>query len=142
MFGLFLTGACLSFVLIFILPLAVYSRWLTLFIMIFTLLNAIFIVVASVIGTAISVIFQHALESYQDLNISATIGKKMFVFMWVASIFAFLAWIIQLCLCCCCTSRRDVKKGRRRGSRKGYTKGTNGQTQYQEKSRHGFFGRK
>jgi hypothetical protein len=95
------------------------------------LLNAIFIVVASVIGTAISVIFQHALESYQDLNIGATVGKKMFVFMWVAGIFAVLAWIIQLCLCCCCASRRDVKKGRNRG-----------QTQYQEKSRCGFFGRR
>lgn len=96
--------------------------------MLFALLNAIFIVVASVIGTAISVIFQHALESYQELNISATVGTKMFAFTWVASIFAVLAWIIQLCLCCCCASRRDVRRGR-----KGDTEGSNAQTQYQER---------
>ena len=133
MFGFFLTGACLSFVLIFILPFSVHSRWVTHFTMIFTGLNAIFITNASVIGTAISVIFKIALESYKELNIGATIGKKMLAFAWIANTFAIFAWVIQVCLYC--TIRRDVMKGRRRGRRISATEGAAGQSQGQEGSR-------
>lgn len=42
MFALFLTGACLSFLMIFIVPLAVYSRWAGLPIAILTFLCALF----------------------------------------------------------------------------------------------------
>ena len=51
MFGLFLTGACLSFVMIFIVPLAVYSRWASLPIMLFTFFTALVTTVASVLAT-------------------------------------------------------------------------------------------
>jgi len=138
MFGLFLAGTVLSFVLIFILPLSVYSRWVTFFISLFAGLNAIFILIASVIGTAISVIFKRALESYQELNIGANIGRKMLAFTWIASAFAVIAWIIQVSLVCCCTSRRDVIKGTRPGRRKPATEGT---TAGQESTRRGFFWR-
>lgn len=135
MFGLFLTSACLSFVLIFILPFSVYSRWITIFVVIFTGLNAISIAIASIVGTAISVIFKLALESYHQLNIGAIIGKKMLAFIWIANAFAIFAWIIQVCLCCCCNSRRDVVQGRRQGRGKSATEGTTGQPQVQERRR-------
>ena len=51
MFGLFLTGACLTFVMIFFVPLSVYSRWASLPLMIFTFLAALFTTVASVLAT-------------------------------------------------------------------------------------------
>jgi hypothetical protein len=51
MFGLFLTGACLTFVMIFLVPLSVYSRWASLPLMILTFLAALFTTVASVIAT-------------------------------------------------------------------------------------------
>ena len=52
MCGLSLAGACLSFVMIFIVPLSVYSRWASLPIMIFTFLAALFTTVAAGIATA------------------------------------------------------------------------------------------
>lgn len=52
------------------------------------------------------------------MNIEAEIGTQMFVFMWIASGAAVLGWLIQFGECCCCASRRDVKTGRRKGSKK------------------------
>jgi len=59
MFALFLTGVCLSFVMIFVVPLSVYSRWATLPITILTFLAALFTTAASVIGTVMFVSFSH-----------------------------------------------------------------------------------
>ena len=132
MFGLFLTSACLSFVLIFIVPLAIFSRWASLPIAILTFLNALFCTAASIIATVMFVIFRNVIGSVAELNIQADIGKKMFAFMWVASAFAIFAWLVQTGLCCCCASRRDVKTGRRRGNEKAYemqgVNGANGRT--------------
>lgn len=55
MFGLFLSGACLSFVMIFIVPLSVYSRWASFPITIFTFLAALLTTVGSVIATVLFV---------------------------------------------------------------------------------------
>ncbi|KAF2117775.1 integral membrane protein-like protein [Lophiotrema nucula] len=134
MFGLFLTSACLSFVLIFAVPLSVYSRWLALPIAIFTFLNALFCTAASVIATVMFVIFRNVISGVAEINISADIGTTMFAFMWVASAFSIFAWLIQTGLCCCCASRRDIRTGRKRGNEKAYdmpvdgvlTEGTNG----------------
>ncbi|KAI9708092.1 MAG: hypothetical protein M1820_004296 [Bogoriella megaspora] len=143
MFGLFLSGACLTFVLIFLSILTIYSRWATLLIGIFTLLNAIIVTVATVLGTAIFVILQIAFESVDELNIKADIGNKMFAFMWIAAGSTIIAWIIHTGMCCCCTSRRDVKRGRKRGSRHAYTEQQWAQAASQpEPEKRGLFGRR
>ncbi|KAF2648500.1 integral membrane protein-like protein [Lophiostoma macrostomum CBS 122681] len=121
MFGLFLTSACLSFVLIFIVPLSIYTRWLSLPIAILTFLNALFCTVATIVATVMFIIFRNVIGSVAQLNISADIGEKMFAFMWVASAFSIFAWLVQTGLCCCGASRRDVKTGRKRGNEKAYT---------------------
>lgn len=120
MFGLFLTSACLSFVLIFTVPFALYSRWLSLPIAIFTFLNALFVTAASIIATVMFVIFRNVMSSVAELNISAEVGGYLFGFMWTASAFAIFAWLVQTGLCCCCASRRDVRTGRKRGNEKAY----------------------
>jgi len=121
MFGLFLSGACLVFLMIFLTPLSIYSRWLTFFVSIFTFLAALLVTVATVIATVMFIIFQNtAANAGADINIGASIGTEMFAFMWVASAFAILAWLIQMGLCCCCASRRDVKRGKKLGSKKAY----------------------
>lgn len=120
MFGLFLTGTILSFVLIFLMPLSLYTRWLGLPVTIFAFLNALFITAASIIATVMFIIFRNTIGSVAEINISAEIGITMFAFMWVASAFAIFAWLVQLGLCCCCASRRDVKMGKKRGSEKAY----------------------
>ncbi|KAF2184383.1 integral membrane protein [Zopfia rhizophila CBS 207.26] len=120
MFGLFLTSTCLSFVLIFVTPFSIYSRWATLPIAILTFLNALFVTAASIVATVMFVIFRNVIGSVQELNISARIGNYMFGFMWTASAFAIFAWLIQTGLLCCCASRRDVKTGRKKGNEKAY----------------------
>lgn len=138
MFGLFLAGACLTFIMIFLGPLAVYSRWASLPLMILTFLAALFTTAATIIATVMVsetfvlwsqaivltflqfIIMQNTITSVEQLNIGASIGIEMFVFMWIAAGTAILAWIIQLSLCCCCASRRDVKTGRKRGSMKAW----------------------
>lgn len=120
MFGLFLTSACLSFVLIFVAPISIYTRWLALPVAIFSFLNALFVTAASIVATVMFIIFRNTIGGVAELNIGADIGTYMFGFMWTASAFAIFAWLIQTGLCCCCASRRDVKTGRKRGNEKAY----------------------
>jgi hypothetical protein len=120
MFGLFLTGTVLSFVLIFLMPLSIYTRWLTLLVAILAFLNALFVTVATVLATVMFIIFRNTIGGVAELNIEAKIGVSLFAFMWVASAFSIFAWIVQMGLCCCCASRRDVKKGKKRGNEKAY----------------------
>jgi len=140
MFGLFLSGTCLAFVMIFITPLSIYSRWPTIIVSIFTFLAALLITAASVIGTALSVIAKNAFTSQTELNIGANVGLEMFIFMWIASGAAIIAWLIQMGLCCCCASRRDVKTGRKRGNKKAWGTGTAGVSE--KPRRGGLFGRR
>ncbi|KUJ12054.1 uncharacterized protein LY89DRAFT_673843 [Mollisia scopiformis] len=120
MFGFFLTGICMNFVSIFLAPITLYSRWWSLPFAIWTFIAALLTTAASVIGTVMSVIFRNVATSQSGLNIGAEIGTDMFAFMWVASAFSIFGWLIHLCLMCCCTSRRDVRTGRRKGRRSAY----------------------
>lgn len=88
--------------------------------MVGTFLAALCTTVAAVIATVMFIIMQRAITQVEQLNIGASIGIEMFAFMWIAAGAAVLAWLIQLSLCCCCASRRDVKTGRKRGSMKAW----------------------
>ncbi|KAH7084985.1 SUR7/PalI family-domain-containing protein [Paraphoma chrysanthemicola] len=120
MFGLFLTGACLTFVLIFAMPLSIFTRWLTFPVAFFAFFNALVVTAASVIATVMFIIFRNTITGVAEVNIGAEVGITLFVFMWIASAFTIFAWLVQMGLCCCCASRRDVKSGRKRGSEKAY----------------------
>lgn len=121
MFTLFLTGACLTVPSILLAPLSVYTRWASLPLTILTFIAALTTTVAAIVASAMFLIFREAVRSAADtVNIGAEIGTKMFVFMWIASGAAILGWLIQFGECCCCASRRDVKTGRRKGSKNAY----------------------
>lgn len=126
MFALFLTGACLNFLMIFLAPLAVFSRWGTLPIMFLTFFGALVTTVATIIATVLFIIMRDAITQQQSLNIGASLGLEMFIFMWIASGTAIIAWVVQMGMCCCCASRRDVKTGRKRGSKKAWGTETSG----------------
>jgi hypothetical protein len=117
MFGFFITGTVLIFVLIPATPIALYSRWWSLLFAIVSFIAVALVVAASVIATAISLVFKYAAESQSELNIHTYIGTKMLVFMWLASGFALLAFAVHSGLGCCCTSKRDIKTGRRQVKR-------------------------
>ena len=70
----------------------------------------------------------------------------MFAFMWTAAAGAIVGWLVQMGLCCCCASRRDVRKGRKVGRRSAYGQGeVPVREQLEEKKggkRRGWLGRK
>lgn len=118
MFGFFLTGTLLSFLLLFLMPLSLYTRWLALPLAVLVFLNALLITAASTIATVMFTIFRNTIGGVAELNIGAEIGVTLFAFMWVAAAFAIFACLVQVGLCCCCccgcASRRDVEKGGKR----------------------------
>ena len=119
MFALFLSGACACFVSIFITPLSIYTRWATFPIAIFAFVSALTTTGASIIATAMFIIFRKVIHSAESqVNIVPEIGVKMFAFMWVASVCTIVGWLVQLGLCCCCASRRDVRQGKKTGRAK------------------------
>ncbi|KAF4627945.1 hypothetical protein G7Y89_g10210 [Cudoniella acicularis] len=120
MFGFFITGLCMNFVNIFLAPITIYSRWWSFPFAICTFISALLTTAATIIATVMFIIFRNVITSQQGLNIGASVGTQMFAFMWVASAFSIFGWLIHLCLSCCCASRRDVKTGRKRGSKAAY----------------------
>ncbi|AEO62353.1 uncharacterized protein THITE_2106444 [Thermothielavioides terrestris NRRL 8126] len=113
MFGFFLTAAVLAFLLVFVSPLAVASRWWSLPLAMVAFLHATLCLAASTVGTAIGLAFKYAAEAQSDLNIHAEVGVEMLVFMWLATGFAIWAFAVHSGMGCCCTSRRDLRIGRR-----------------------------
>ncbi|KAI7369990.1 integral membrane protein-like protein [Hortaea werneckii] len=120
MFGLFLTGACLNFLMIFLIPLSVFTRWGTAPIAFFVFFGALCTTVATVIGTVLGVVMKNVITSQNTLNIGAYLGVQMFAFMWVAAATSIIAWLIMFGQCCCCASRRDVRIGKKRGSKRAW----------------------
>ncbi|KAF2490700.1 integral membrane protein [Lophium mytilinum] len=142
MFGFYLAGACLSTVLIFIVPLSIYSRWASFAIAFFTFLAALFTTVATVIATVMFIIFRNVIKGVAEINLKASIGINMFALMWVAAAFSIFAWLIQTGLCCCCASRRDVKTGRKKGNKHAYTDTPPSETEKPKARRRFGFGKK
>ncbi|KAM0333050.1 hypothetical protein ACHAQA_001707 [Verticillium albo-atrum] len=102
MFGFFLSGICLAFVLILATPIAMRSRWWSLPIAIFAFLDAVLVTVASILGTAMSVVAKYALTAQSELNLRADLGIRMFVFMWIASVMTIIAFFVHAIMGCCC----------------------------------------
>ncbi|KAK3301321.1 SUR7/PalI family-domain-containing protein [Chaetomium fimeti] len=113
MFGFFLTAAVLAFLMVLLSPLAVSSRWWSLPLAVVSFLEMMLILAASIVGSVISIAFKYAAEAQKELNIHAEVGVRMFVFMWLATGFSIWAFAVHSGMGCCCTSKRDLKIGRR-----------------------------
>ncbi|KAI3325991.1 SUR7/PalI family-domain-containing protein [Xylariaceae sp. AK1471] len=116
MFAFFLAGIILNAVLLVVSPVVLYSRWWSLPIGILSFIAALLVVIAAILGTVISYVFEAALSSQPDLGVTASVGIKMLAFEWIAAGFTLLAFIIHAGLGCCCTSRRDIRTGRKGGN--------------------------
>lgn len=112
MFGFFLAGTIVNFVLMLLTPLALITRLFSLFLALLGGVAGLLITVAAVIATVISVAAKVALTAQDQLNISAVIGIKMFVFMWIASVLTSLAFLLQSALSCCCAPQRGNRSPR------------------------------
>ncbi|ROV96796.1 hypothetical protein VMCG_07844 [Cytospora schulzeri] len=113
MFAFFLAGTVVSFSMAFLSPLAIFSRWWAIPMTLVSFLTFLIVLVASVIASVISFVFKYAATAQSSLNIHASVGTRMFVFMWVATGCTFFAFILHAGMGCCCTSRRDLKTGRK-----------------------------
>lgn len=113
MFAVFLAGTVLAFVMVFLSPLAMFSRWVSLPMAFLSSITFFLIFAGSVIASVISFVFKYAATAQSTLNIKATVGIKMFVFMWIATGFAFIGFVLHAGMGCCCTSRRDLKTGKK-----------------------------
>ena len=144
MFALFLAGACTCFVSVFLTPLSIMTRWVTFVVAVFAFLAALSTTAASIIATVMFIIFRNIIHSAEvDVNIVPEIGIKMFIFMWLASTCSVIGWLVQVGLCCCCASRRDVRLGKKLGRKNAWRR--SGDVPPIEKRRHekvGMFGRR
>jgi SUR7/PalI family protein len=111
MFGFFLAGICLAFVMLFAGFIALRSRWWSLPMAIFAFIDAVLICVASIVGTAMSVGARFALTAQSELNLRADIGVRMFAFMWIASVASVVAFFIHAIMGCCCRIDRPGAVG-------------------------------
>ncbi|KAL0942446.1 uncharacterized protein CTRU02_200332 [Colletotrichum truncatum] len=107
MFGLFISGISLNAALIFVTPLVLRTRWWSLPIAIFAGIAGLLVTVASIIATVMSVGARYALTQQQELNISADLGVRMFVFMWIASGLTDIAFLFHAAMGCCCSPRKE-----------------------------------
>ncbi|KAF7932743.1 uncharacterized protein EAE98_004042 [Botrytis deweyae] len=123
MFGFFITGVVMSFCNIFLSFFTIYSRWISGFYAIWTFISALLVTTAAIIATVMFIIFRNTVTSQAGLNIGASVGTQMFAFMWIGASCVIIAWVIHVGMCCCGASRRDVKSGRRMGSKKAYSSG-------------------
>lgn len=113
MFAFFLVGTILAFVMVFLSPVAIFSRWVSLPMAFLSAMTFFLILAGSVIASVISFVFKYAATAQSTLNIHASVGIRMFVFMWIATGFAFIGFVLHAGMGCCCTSRRDLKTGKK-----------------------------
>ncbi|KAJ2898334.1 SUR7 family protein pun1 [Zalerion maritima] len=113
MWGFFMTGIILNFILMVMGPIAVFSRWWSLPFGVLSSVSSLLIVAGSGVATAMSVIFRWALTQQNELNIHAQVGIRMLVFMWVASLATVIPALMHSGLGCFCPSKRDVTTGRK-----------------------------
>lgn len=106
MFGCFLAGTVVNFVLVLASPLVIRTRWFTLAVGFVALCSSIVLTVAAIIATVISVAAKIALTAQDQLNIRVVIGTKMFVFMWLAAILTDIALLLHAGMACCCKPNR------------------------------------
>jgi hypothetical protein len=107
MFGFFLSGTILNFLLLFATPLVIRTRWWSLALSLFGALASILITVAAILGTAMSIAFRVAATAQDELNIRAEIGIRMFVFMWIAAILTDVAFLCHAAMGCCFKPQRN-----------------------------------
>ncbi|KAI1420555.1 SUR7/PalI family-domain-containing protein [Xylaria sp. FL1777] len=115
MFGFFFGGLILDGFLLVSSPIVLYSRWWSLPVGILSGIAALVVVVGAILGTVIAYVFRAALNSQPDLGVEASIGMRMIAFQWTAAGLNLLAFLIHAGLGCCCTSRRDLRTGRKGG---------------------------
>lgn len=110
MFGLFIAGIVLSFIMIFA-PFLVFRtrRWFFLVVTV-SILTAICVVGGTILATVFSLVAKYALTMQSELNISADVSPLMLASTWIAAALTFTAFILHSAVGCCCRLPRTKDK--------------------------------
>ncbi|KAJ8122448.1 hypothetical protein O1611_g9835 [Lasiodiplodia mahajangana] len=108
MFGLFLSGAALTVLLLVSSPVALYSRWGSISVMVMSLITTLVVVAAASLSTAISYMFQMIVKTQTDVGAQASVGTWVLGFEWAAATLTLLACMIHVCVGWSSRSRRDT----------------------------------
>jgi SUR7/PalI family len=96
MFSFFLLSILTSFLLIFLSPLVLLSRWYSYHFVTFAFISGLLTFCGATTATSMYVTFQKVITSQKELNIGAALGPRMFVFMWLGTIFSMAGWAVHL----------------------------------------------
>jgi hypothetical protein len=119
MFGFFMLGICINFLLIFLSPLVLLSRWYSYHFVTFAFISALLTFAGSTTATVMYVIFQRVITSQKELSIGAKIGGQMFAFMWLGAVFSIAGWIVHFHLAIVSRKKHhDTRKDRREREKK------------------------
>jgi len=121
MFGFFITGAVIAFVMVILSPMAVQTRWWSLGLAIVAFITGFIVGAAAIIGSVISIAFKVAVTAQSDLNIKSDVGVRMFVFMWIAAGCCLYSFLVHAGMGCCCSSRRKLARKEQRRQATGFS---------------------
>jgi hypothetical protein len=96
MFSFFLLSILTSFLLIFFSPLVLLSRWYSYHFVTFAFISGLLTFCGATTATVMYVTFQKVITSQKELNIGAKLGVRMFVFMWLGTVFSIAGWAVHL----------------------------------------------
>ncbi|KYK60288.1 SUR7 protein [Drechmeria coniospora] len=108
MYGCFMTGIVVNFLLIFASPLVIRTRWFTLLVGTFALVSAVVLNLAAIIATVISLAAKMAITAQDQLNLRAKLGLSMLVSMWIGAILTSIAFLLHAAMGCCCKPHRPL----------------------------------
>lgn len=113
MFGLFIAGIVLSFIMIPASLLVFRARRWSILIVTVSLLTAICNVGGAVLSTVFSLVAKYALTMQSELNISADVSPLMLASTWIAAALTFTAFILHSAVGCCCRLPRSRDRKRK-----------------------------
>ncbi|KAI0107264.1 SUR7/PalI family-domain-containing protein [Nemania sp. FL0031] len=108
MFGLFLSGAALTALLLVSSPVVLYSRWGSVMVMVMSLITTLVVIAAASLSTAISYLFQMIVKTETDVGAQASVGTWMLGFEWSAAALTLLACMLHVCVGWSGRSRRKT----------------------------------
>ncbi|CAK7216327.1 hypothetical protein SCUCBS95973_002775 [Sporothrix curviconia] len=113
MFGTCFVGVILAGVLIFVSPLVLLTRWLSLPVGLLAAVTAMCLFVGSGLAMTMALAYRLAGSAINQLNILVTVGDIMFGLVWAATAVSFAGLVMHAILAFCGPSVRDARTGRR-----------------------------
>lgn len=124
MFGLFIAGIVLSFIMIPLTFLVFRSRIWCIPVIIISILTMVCVVGGTILATVFSLAAKYALTLQSELNISADISPPMIASTWIPALLTTTAFFLHSAVGCCChgapgKTEKRREKGTSQGSRSG-----------------------